>query len=1408
MAEQVGRSAMVIPDLSSTAIGKRASCPDPDDLLYEEPLQNFCVVSALEEFNARVSELSSSDNLGPFLLWVFMKRYGKAATNAAASPGDSLDASGREHFVASKAERVITMISEYPFCADLFEAHIFVLSQACDHPLVRKTACSLALEYFVKCPAPQRVDCFARLKELVCVGCSDVWSAVRSACVARLPTILSSMPLSQLADLYSELFSMCASPASTWQAVDGALQGITSILRLFSWTCAAQSPPNVDGPVFLESPATDSPHASSRTSTSAEQTPSLAASSATLTLNDSLGRLGVGSPATTSTPHRFSPSGLTSSSGSGTTLAPPAAPLSPTTPVPGPGPARLLATPQPEELEYVLQLNDMRFPQLPSFITTGFRPAMYARLAHPQLSIRENVTKALSAFLSRSQLKDVLECLREIVCRLRGDPLSSLTDGPAITTAAAFSSIHPEKTNSNSSQVVHNSVASGEEADSVAPLSAGHGDAAVQMVEAYEAEGLLGVLEFIIKHLKPGFLLTEWPLYHFTLERYLAHPASTVRQATSAVFKYIVARDSSSAIMAKLVLQGLSANCVLDRAALLGSLAADPPHRRGSVMDPVPKLDLPDTWEWREGRLLAYDLVLRFIVANHLHCLFPSSLLRTRAKKQSDTTEPQRRMTSYAPFFCTSRTPSPSVMPLRRAAPAHHSSTSQGSSHGSTRTPGQTPSPGPAAISRARSFERKRQPGGSSPGTAVKSPLTSLFLPSNLQKTPSLTSVAQPSEHFERHRSSPEYSSPVEPPPRPVLRRQLSTRSSSLHQHISHLDTTQPHEPFRPARMPRLSEAPLAMVGRSLISHVQVCDLYSFNTARLEIISEIDCTIRLPLARTSGHDTPTNELLSPSHHTTHGASPASQGWWREASSHNLTSPTLAAWGFGRTHSRPGPPASLPAWANTSLLEPFSRVLVHMLLQTAESMHCPQFELRRISSMVLPVLSEAMRWYDPELLERIWASVFPAPPTWLTYICFLTFSQSLSHIAWLDSLMKNDDLNVDIPAEAVSSCDALFEMIRRALPLAVPAAAAALREPVLSRISVAALDVLYGTIVTFRELLPASEIAELERHFSSVLGRVFLLAHPTAAGATIVECALQPADMTCLNEGPLSFSRGIPGERVVNTALSAVFEAMCSNLNDFVDACDTTLALGLCPMFLFYSVEKMEENVSQVFAEALHRTLDRAGDEYWQAQQADGATFVALDKWLAGVLDAVCALVLQRFLVAVSDKTIEAALLRQLLEVFVTMCVVVGDGRAFLPTLRAIAARVSAPPPPPPPPIVIEVFPPTSSAMDEPLQQESSEDEEESLVKSLNLSNGHAGRGLDASTNSWDEDWDDDFQSDEATLKIFGHALRQLHASCTAADYQARQTLLARHGRRPLALSAAVGQLGDADAKKIEWLMDQ
>ena len=154
------------------------------------------------------------------------------------------------------------------------------------------------------------------------------------------------------------------------------------------------------------------------------------------------------------------------------------------------------------------------------------------------------------------------------------------------------------------------------------------------------------------------------PLYFSTFSSYLSHKASTVRQATSSVFKYIVAKDGSNPTMLKLVLQGLAANwCVADIAGKPDA-AAD-----------------GQSWEWKEGRMLAYvilmthplfyffcqsrhflwrsahlisdlfgsaasylfyadvrkfrcliaflryELILKFVLTNHVHYLFPTSLV-------------------------------------------------------------------------------------------------------------------------------------------------------------------------------------------------------------------------------------------------------------------------------------------------------------------------------------------------------------------------------------------------------------------------------------------------------------------------------------------------------------------------------------------------------------------------------------------------------------------------------------------------------------------------------------------------------------------------------------------------------------------------------------------------------------
>jgi len=148
---------------------------------------------------------------------------------------------------------------------------------------------------------------------------------------------------------------------------------------------------------------------------------------------------------------------------------------------------------------------------------------------------------------------------------------------------------------------------------------------------ASQAEGLLAASVTIIKQLPPGFLLPQWPLYFRTFKFYLGHPASTVRQAASGVFKHIVARDASNPVIAKLVLQGLAAHW--------------PVTREGVDVGKIPVLPSALTWQAKEGRLLAYDLILSFLISNHQHYLFPSMLIG--APSAATMTTPQSKPRRY-----------------------------------------------------------------------------------------------------------------------------------------------------------------------------------------------------------------------------------------------------------------------------------------------------------------------------------------------------------------------------------------------------------------------------------------------------------------------------------------------------------------------------------------------------------------------------------------------------------------------------------------------------------------------------------------------------------------------------------------------------------------------------------------
>jgi hypothetical protein len=145
---------------------------------------------------------------------------------------------------------------------------------------------------------------------------------------------------------------------------------------------------------------------------------------------------------------------------------------------------------------------------MPAFISHFIQHDIFLLLSHPQLSIRENTIKAFSSYITRSEFK-VCHCVFSILFFL----YSKLQEA-----FAAFNTVVDQlQRGTNFGQDCHELV----------------------FMDAYEAEGLLGICVNLVKHIAPSFLLPEWPQYSSTFNAYLMHPASTVRQTTSTIFKFI-----------------------------------------------------------------------------------------------------------------------------------------------------------------------------------------------------------------------------------------------------------------------------------------------------------------------------------------------------------------------------------------------------------------------------------------------------------------------------------------------------------------------------------------------------------------------------------------------------------------------------------------------------------------------------------------------------------------------------------------------------------------------------------------------------------------------------------------------------------------------------------------------------
>jgi len=561
---------------------------------------------------------------------------------------------------------------------------------------------------------------FKLVKDLMLLGVTDVWSAVRKMCANKLYAVADMFDADQLAELFCDLVSMCSSQEQPWRAKEGALLALNSIIKRFQWS---------DDSTTLQHPLKSRP-----TSRALRNPFPSSGGRGNLDAVDDAGGLEV--PMSTlcvsvpvspvpspcpSPPHERRPS---SPSPASVTV-----PMRPSIsnakslsfdvrhPSSSSASTPIVVTTEATGIEKrVLRFGSQQqtYERLPDYICTLLPPMLHHMLAHPQLTVRDAAAKTLSAYLSRCPPRETLQCFSEVLARLAPPSSASLP----LLLPRTFSGGHQSKTPTSPPHVATPPPLL--DPDSNHRLSPGPGSpsgsiarthstgpffpssrSAACLHDAYEAEGLLSAVVMLMRRIPPRYLMETWGQYSAILLPYLSHPASTVRQATSSVFDTLltlVAKESlPDAIFARVLLQELSAGWDVDAPLNSPMKSCASPSALGRQPDTEGKASArgggglesfvrqwcagtsgsmgaaQPSWEWREGRLLAYELILtrlcrlscpsqprRSSLQSSLHALFPlpaSPLTSVRGRLPHVASLPAHQRVPFGP----SQAPPPSA---------------------------------------------------------------------------------------------------------------------------------------------------------------------------------------------------------------------------------------------------------------------------------------------------------------------------------------------------------------------------------------------------------------------------------------------------------------------------------------------------------------------------------------------------------------------------------------------------------------------------------------------------------------------------------------------------------------------------------------------------------------------------
>ncbi|XP_030831113.1 uncharacterized protein LOC764251 isoform X2 [Strongylocentrotus purpuratus] len=981
-------------------------------------------------------------DLDQFTCYVFRRRYGwsEAATSTGKDDvvggyAEGLEGTGvmtapqQKNQVILKS-RLNELLDEFvrwymaqAVSKPLLHSFRHTLAQAADKPVVRNQTIIHSMDWLKLHKSNDGIhDNYADIASLVMVGLTDIWSAIRKACVSRLPSILASLTVEEAEKFFETLAKICQNNESSWQSVEGALMAITSLLRRFQWISRQPVEPFFQGPV--------------------------------------------------------------------------------------------------DKNKYFVKFGNEELSNIPSFITSRMHSIVYPLLAHQQLSVRECAIKAFTSFLSKCEFQEALSSFSDAISRL--DQGSHL-----------LSSSNSDTQGRPCYQVPHQAVLKKD----------------FKFLNAYEAEGLLGVCLYLVKHIPPGFLLPKWPFYFSVFSLYLMHPASTVRQATSELFRYLVVKDCNNSALLKLVLQGLSANWGISikymsqpahtlshfhtlshdhsnptaatafnttsadvrqevptsdsqgrsqminkmeghrvnvnvtrgeqppdetlegsrpRAGTMGEVTSQSPRQNRRRQQPfygqgkaisivnVSQLEgdfstvpvdsvLCKAWEWREGRLFAYELIMKFLIVNHIHYLFPTFAMQPMKFNGAASTD-------------ESITPSHKANKVPQGKPPIQKSLSHGGvslRQAWLKKPSDTSSPDDSSIHTT--------------GAVVCKP-----------PTPPLG--ASPPISPPVHKGSPDE----------VLSRAGSERRKS-----------------------RLENKRAQTMAEGTFFNQPIMKHYSFPST---------AEGNLPGGRRASHGlSGTLSLLGKTHDTDKNLKIQTRNLLEESKS-TLNEPiqqsslctndeeeiTLSSearhllktyHSLARNDRDASKTSTQLPWLQDLHLESLTNILHQIMLQTVNSLASSRWELRRMSQQALPLVAECLRWYHPETLVNFWKECLTSEASLLCYGAALTLKHSIQHANRMMQYLQQPVSGWRRDSNTCRQVSAsIVVTVTQGLSGYVGIAKQLMEREVIDKLSVVAMEILLISLAHFEEELE-QEKCSLDEALHQFQTRIFSHAHPESEVCT-------------------------------------------------------------------------------------------------------------------------------------------------------------------------------------------------------------------------------------------------------------------------------------------------------------------